>query len=81
MILKKYIFLILLLNPIFSAFYFNPENTSLSNASSLAFNDFRSINAASISEHQGLTLKLFGINMGFDNNFLSISKSNASLSV
>jgi len=76
MILKKYIFLILLLNPIFSAFYFNPENTSLSNASSLAFNDFRSINAASISEHQGLTLKLFGINMGFDNNFLSISKYN-----
>ena len=76
MILKKYIYLLLLLNLISSAFYFHPENLSLSNASSLAFNDFRSLNAAAISEHKGLTLKLFGINMGFDNNFLSISKYN-----
>ena len=74
--LKIYIFLSLLLNMAFSAFYFNPENVSLSNASALSYNDFRSLNAAATSEHRGLTLKLIGINMGFGNNFLSISKYN-----
>ena len=76
MILKTYILLSLLLNIAFSAFYFNPENISLSNASALSYNDFRSLNAAATSEHKGLTLKLIGINMGFGNNFLSMSKYN-----
>ena len=76
MIFKKYLILIILLNIVFSAFYFSPENISLSNASSLAYNDFRSSNAAATSVHKGLTVKIFGMNMGFENNFLSISKYN-----
>lgn len=64
------------MNIIFSAYNFNPENISLSSASSLSFNDFRSLNAAAISDHKGLTFKIIGINSGFGNNFLSISKYN-----
>lgn len=73
---NRYISLLLTLNIIFSAFYFSPENISLSSASSLSYNDFRSENAAAISTHKGLTLKLFGVSAGFGNNFLSISNYN-----
>tara|TARA_Y100001970_G_scaffold26569_1_gene32032 strand:- start:6223 stop:7680 length:1458 start_codon:yes stop_codon:yes gene_type:complete len=76
MILNKYIYIILLFKMGFSAFYFNPENISLSNASAISYNDFRSSNAAVTSSHKGLSIKIIGLNMGFDNNFFSISKYN-----
>ena len=76
MILNKNIYVILLFNAMFSAFYFNPENISLSHASAISYNDFRSSNAAVSSNHRGLSIKIIGFNMGFDNNFFSISKYN-----
>ena len=72
---KVYIILILF-NLIVSAYNINPENISISGASAIAFNDFRSINPASSASHNGLSVKLIGFNAGVENNFLSISKYN-----
>tara|TARA_B100000676_G_scaffold50449_2_gene49532 strand:- start:3436 stop:4887 length:1452 start_codon:yes stop_codon:yes gene_type:complete len=70
------IYIILIFNFIQSAYNINPENIAISGSSSLAYNDFRSINPASLANHKGLSIKLIGFNFGFDNNFLSISKYN-----
>lgn len=75
MINKVYTILILF-NLIVSAYNINPENVSISGASAIAFNDFRSINPASSATHNGLSIKLIGFNAGFENNFLSVSKYN-----
>lgn len=72
----KLAYILLYLNLIFSAYNINPENISISGSSSLAYNDFRSVNAAAVANHKGLSIKLIGFNVGFDNNFLSISKYN-----
>ena len=75
-LIRLSIFISILFHSIFSAYLFNPENISLSEASSIAYDDFRSINPASIASHKGLTFKLFGVSAGMGNNFLSISNYN-----
>ena len=49
----KLAYILLYLNLIFSAYNINPENISISGSSSLAYNDFRSINAAALAKHKG----------------------------
>ena len=67
---------IFFLNCTYAAYNINPENIAISGSSSIAYDDFRSTNPASFANHKGLTLKLIGFNLGFNNNFLSISKYN-----
>jgi len=74
--MKLFPFFILFFNFLFSGYSFNPENIALSEASSIAFNDFRSTNPATIGFHKGVTVKILGVSAGFGNNFLSISNYN-----
>ena len=45
---------ILIFNFSFAGYSFNPENTALSGASSIAFDDFRSTNQAALAFHKGI---------------------------
>ena len=74
--MMKLLLFISLFNLVFSGYLFNPENTSLSGASSIAFDDFRSMNPATMASHKGFTIKLLGASYGVGNNFLSISNYN-----
>ena len=74
--MMKLLLFISLFNLVFSGYLFNPENTSLSGASSIAFDDFRSMNPATMASHKGCTIKLLGASYGVGNNFLSISNYN-----
>tara|TARA_B100000676_G_scaffold288951_1_gene320964 strand:+ start:3588 stop:5045 length:1458 start_codon:yes stop_codon:yes gene_type:complete len=74
--IKYNILFFIIFNLIQTSYNINPENIAISNASAIAYNDFRSYNPASISYHEGLSVKLFGFNIGFENNFLSVSKYN-----
>tara|TARA_A100001011_G_scaffold400787_1_gene518835 strand:- start:46818 stop:48269 length:1452 start_codon:yes stop_codon:yes gene_type:complete len=72
----RIIHIIIFFNLIFCAYNINPENISISGSSAIVYDDFRSINPASLATHKGLSIKLIGYNFGFENNFLSISKYN-----
>ena len=67
--MMKLLLFISLFNFVFSGYLFNPENTSLSGASSIAFDDFRSMNPATMASHKGFTIKLLGASYGVGNNF------------
>ena len=71
----KYIFIILI-NIITCGYLFGPEHIGLSGSGSTAYNDFSSSNPATISKHEGLSIRVFGGNFGLGNNFLSISDYN-----
>ena len=72
--MKNLIKFLLLINLSIAAYLFNPENTSMTG--SIAYNDIRSLNPATIAYHKGLSIQLLGLSLGFGNNFLSISNYN-----
>tara|TARA_B100000029_G_scaffold437986_1_gene453526 strand:- start:348 stop:1862 length:1515 start_codon:yes stop_codon:yes gene_type:complete len=74
--LKKNIYFLLLINISLSGYFFNPENIGLAYSGSIAYNDMRSINPATLSSHRGLSVQIFGANFGLGNNFLTISDYN-----
>jgi len=73
---KKNIFLLLIINICLCGYFFNPENIGLAHSGSIAYNDMRSINPATLSSHRGLSLQIFSANFGLGNNFMSISDYN-----
>ena len=72
--MKNLIKYLLLINLSIPAYLFNPENISMTG--SIAYNDFRSLNPATIAYHKDLSIQLIGLSSGFGNNFLSISNYN-----
>ena len=58
--IKYNILFFIIFNLIQTSYNINPENIAISNASAIAYDDFRSYNPASISYHEGLSVKLFG---------------------
>ena len=75
-LLNKHIIRLLFFNILLSGYLFNPENIGLTGAGSIAYNDMRSINPATISNHKGLSIQFIGFSFGLGNNFLSISDYN-----
>ena len=73
---KQYILISLLMNILLSGYLFNPENIALSGSGSTVYNDMRSINPATIANHKGLSIQLFGSNFGLGNSIISISDYN-----
>ena len=73
---KKYILISLLTNILLTGYLLNPENIALSGSGSTIYNDMRSINPATMANHKGLTIQLFGSNFGLGNSVLSISDYN-----
>tara|TARA_B100001250_G_scaffold354107_1_gene327797 strand:+ start:741 stop:2261 length:1521 start_codon:yes stop_codon:yes gene_type:complete len=73
---KKYILILLLINILLPGYLFNPENIALSGSGSIVYNDMRSINPATLANHKGLSIQLFGANFGLGNTALSISDYN-----
>ena len=72
---KQYILISLLINILLSGYLFSPENIALSGSGSTIYNDMRSINPATIANHKGLSIELFGSNFGLGNS-ISISDYN-----
>ena len=73
---KKFILISLLINTLLSGYLFNPENIALSGAGSTIYDDMRSINPATLANHKGFSIQLFGSNFGLGNSILSISDYN-----
>ena len=59
-LIRLSIFISILFHSIFSAYLFNPENIALSEASSIAYDDFRSINPA---YPEGVMLSILFVNV------------------
>ena len=70
------ILLLLIFNTLLSGYLFNPENIGLAGSGSIAYNDMRSINPATLANHKGFSVKIIGANFGVGNNALSISDYN-----